>query len=106
MGFSQCDITLCSVDCLIPFAVDEINIILCGISLSSKSAFFSSNVFNNLVNEQLFPEPLEPQNTGKLHFPPEIYLRNLENLRFFVLIISDLDCIFLENAISIYLSRR
>jgi len=32
-------------------AVDEINIILCGISLSSKYAFFSSNVFNNLVNK-------------------------------------------------------
>jgi hypothetical protein len=46
-------------------AVEEINIILCGTSLSSKYAFFSSSIFNNLVNKELFPEPREPQKIPK-----------------------------------------
>ncbi len=44
-------------------------------------------------------------NLGKLHFFSEIYLRNeffLDYLKFFVLIFSIFDCIFLENAISIF----
>ncbi len=47
--------------------------------------------------------------TGKLHFFLKCFLENeifLDNIKYFVLIFSNIDCIYLEKAISIFLSRR
>jgi hypothetical protein len=50
-----------------------------------------------------------PNITGTLHFCSEIFLRNeifLDNLKFFVPIFKENDCIFLENAISFFFASE